>query len=107
MYYINYLKLIIRKENYLLKVNPLRTTTHKFDIRLNAMSFKDLQDKVSRPIIVSENIKFHKSLIDRFIDAFKEEVDKNPFYETSQVWKFYYYPFKLFFSCFLSMIINY
>lgn len=57
---------------------PARARAQAFDIRLNAMDFKDLQNKVSRPIIVPQNITFHKTLLDRFIDAFKEEVNKNP-----------------------------
>jgi len=68
------------------------------------LSFEDLQDKISQPIIVSQSIKFHKSLIDRFIDAFKEEVNKNPFYETTQVWKFYCY--SLFLIIFLLFFVN-
>lgn len=56
-----------------------------FDIRLNALAFEDLQDKVSRPIVILQNITFHRTLLDRFIDTFKEEVNKNPLYETAQV----------------------
>lgn len=57
----------------------------EFDIRLNALDFKDLQDKVSRPIAILHNITFHRTLLDRFIDTFKEEVNKNPFYHTAEV----------------------
>ncbi|EZA52281.1 hypothetical protein X777_08951 [Ooceraea biroi] len=67
-----------------IQVSSLRAMTQGFDIRLNALTFEDLQDKVSRPIIVSQNITFHKTMLDLFIDTFKKEVDKNPFYETVQ-----------------------
>lgn len=63
----------------------MRAMAQEFDIRLNALDFKDLQDKVSRPIAILHNITFHKTLLDRFIDAFKEEVNKNPFYDTAEV----------------------
>lgn len=54
-------------------------------IRLNALDFRDLQDKVSRPITVLQNVTFHRTLTDRFLDAFREQVADNPVYETSQV----------------------
>jgi len=63
----------------------MRAMAQEFDIRLNALDFKDLQDKVSRPIAVLHNITFHRTLLDRFIDVFKEEVNKNPFYDTTEV----------------------
>jgi len=57
-------------------------------VRLNALDFRDLQDKVSRPITVLQNVTFHRTLTDRFLDAFREQVAENPVYETSQVsWK--------------------
>lgn len=65
----------------ILQVKPTRAMAKAFDIRLNALDFKDLQDKVSRPIIVLQNITFHRTLLDRFIDTFKEEVNRNPFYD--------------------------
>lgn len=67
-----------------IQVKPTRAMAEAFDIRLNALDFKDLQDKVSRPITVLQNIKFHRTLLDRFIDTFKEEVNRNPFYDTAQ-----------------------
>ncbi|KAL6423661.1 hypothetical protein ACFW04_010286 [Cataglyphis niger] len=67
-----------------IQVKPTRAMAEAFDIRLNALDFKDLQDKVSRPIIVLQNITFHRTLLDRFIDTFKEEVNRNPFYDTTQ-----------------------
>lgn len=67
-----------------IQVNPLRALAKSFDIRLNALAFEDLQNKVSRPIVVSQNITLYRTLLDRFVDTFKEEVDKNPFYETTE-----------------------
>ncbi|XP_033209594.1 E3 ubiquitin-protein ligase TM129 [Belonocnema kinseyi] len=67
-----------------IEVKPTRIGAQSFTIRLNALDFKDLQDKVSRPITVLENVTFHRTVLDRFIDTFKEEVAKNPYYETAQ-----------------------
>lgn len=66
-------------------MTPTRSGAKSFDIRLNALDFKDLQDKITRPIIILSNVKFHKTLLDRFVDTFKEQVAKNRQFETSQV----------------------
>ncbi|XP_054002448.1 E3 ubiquitin-protein ligase TM129 isoform X1 [Hylaeus anthracinus] len=67
-----------------IEVKPTRIGAQSFDIRLNALDFKNLQDKVSRPITILQDITFHKTLLDRFIDNFKEQVEKNPLYETAE-----------------------
>ncbi|XP_076659723.1 E3 ubiquitin-protein ligase TM129 [Halictus rubicundus] len=64
-----------------IQVKPTRTGAEPFDIRINALDFKNLEDRVSRPIAILQNIKFHKTLLDRFIDNFKEQVQENPVYE--------------------------
>lgn len=66
-------------------MTPRRPGTQSFNIRLNALDFKDFQDRVSLPITVLPNVTFHKTLLDRFIDTFKEQVANNPRYETQQV----------------------
>ncbi|XP_021922898.1 E3 ubiquitin-protein ligase TM129 isoform X2 [Zootermopsis nevadensis] len=67
-----------------IEVKSVRQGVKPFHIRLNAFDFRDLQDKVSRPITVLQNVTFHRTLVDRFLDAFREQVAENPFYETSQ-----------------------
>ncbi|XP_066586221.1 E3 ubiquitin-protein ligase TM129 isoform X2 [Prorops nasuta] len=67
-----------------IEVKPTRAGAQSFDLRLNALDFKDLQDKVSRPITVLQNVTFHKTLLDRFIDTFKETVEGNPYYDIEQ-----------------------
>ncbi|XP_066999272.1 E3 ubiquitin-protein ligase TM129 [Anabrus simplex] len=61
-----------------------RTGVNPFTIRLDALDFKDLQDKVSRPITVLQNITFHQTLNDRFLEAFREQVAENPEYTTNE-----------------------
>ena len=68
-------------------VTPTRAGAKPFTIRLNALDFKDLQDRVVRPITVLENVVFHKTLVDRFVDTFKEQIRRNPEYLTTQVFK--------------------
>ncbi|CAL7937396.1 unnamed protein product [Xylocopa violacea] len=67
-----------------IEVKSTRRGSQPFDIRLNVFDFKNLQDKVSRPITVLQNIKFHKTLLDKFIDNFKEQVQENPYYEYTE-----------------------
>ncbi|XP_017889747.1 E3 ubiquitin-protein ligase TM129 [Ceratina calcarata] len=67
-----------------IEVKSSRAGAKPFDIRLNVFHFKKLQDKVSRPITILQNIKFQKSLLDKFIDNFKEQVQENPYYEFTE-----------------------
>jgi hypothetical protein len=84
-------------------------------VRINAVDFRDLEDKVSRPITVLQNVTFHRTLLDRFLVAFQEQVAKNAIYATSEVsfkcnymfkrtciQLFSYYNRKLGFSCHLG-----
>lgn len=54
-------------------------------VRLNAMDFRDFEEKVSCPITVLQNVTFHRTLLDRFLVAFQEQVAKNAVYETTEV----------------------
>ncbi|XP_023248642.1 E3 ubiquitin-protein ligase TM129-like [Copidosoma floridanum] len=67
-----------------IEVTPTRPGARSFDIRLNALDFKDLQDRVTRPIVVLDSVVFHRTLLDRFIDTFKDQVGKNREFETAQ-----------------------
>jgi E3 ubiquitin-protein ligase TM129 len=68
-----------------IQVKPTRAGVKEFSIRINSLDFKDLQDRVNRPITVLSSVKFHTSLIDRFIDVFVEEAKRNPKYTTQPV----------------------
>ncbi|CAK9824101.1 E3 ubiquitin-protein ligase TM129 [Anthophora retusa] len=67
-----------------IEVKSTRIGAQPFDIRLNALNFTNLQEKVSRPITILQNITFHKTLLDKFIDSFKEQVQENPYYECAE-----------------------
>lgn len=68
-----------------IEVKSSRQGINTFIIRINASDFKDLKDRVARTIIILPNVKFHQSVMDQFVDVFKETIKKNPTYETTQV----------------------
>ena len=65
-----------------IQVKPTRAGVKHFIIRINSLDFKDLQDRVNRPITILSSVKFHTSLIDRFIEVFVAEAKKNPRYSS-------------------------
>ncbi|XP_011497085.1 PREDICTED: E3 ubiquitin-protein ligase TM129 [Ceratosolen solmsi marchali] len=67
-----------------IKITPNRSGARAFNIRLKALDFKNLQDKITRPIIVLESVVFHRTLLDKFIEIFKEQIAQNPEFETTQ-----------------------
>lgn len=67
-----------------IEVKSMRAGAESFDIRLNVFHFKKLQEKIARPITILENIKFQKSLLDKFIDNFKEQAQENPRYSFTE-----------------------
>jgi hypothetical protein len=52
---------------------------------LNAFHFKDLQDKILQPIANIQNVTIHRTLSDRFLEAFQEQVEQNAVYTTNEV----------------------
>lgn len=70
-----------------INVKPTRNGTSEFSIRLNALDFKDLQDRLHRPITILSGVTFNKSIIERFIDVFKEQISLNEKFQTAQVIK--------------------
>lgn len=74
-----------------IEVKSSRECVTPFIIRLNALDFRDLQDRVARTITVLPNVIFHKSLMDKFVDTFKEVIVENPRYITQQVFLFILY----------------
>lgn len=58
---------------------------NNFNIRLKSLDFQDLQNKAKKPIVILNSVVFHRTLLDRFVDTFKEQVAQNEVYETAQV----------------------
>ncbi len=67
-----------------IEVKPTRDGVKSFRIRINSLDFRDLQDRINRPITVLSSVKFHTTLIDRFVAVFTEEIKRNPTYLFSQ-----------------------
>ncbi|XP_054280607.1 E3 ubiquitin-protein ligase TM129-like isoform X1 [Macrosteles quadrilineatus] len=61
-----------------IKVSFTQRGSHHFYIRLNALDYKDLKDKVLRPIQVAQDIVFHQTKAEQFVEVFKEQVYLNP-----------------------------
>merc|ERR1711997_210479 len=59
-------------------VKNRRANLESFTFRLNSLEYQNLQDKVRGPIQNIENIHIYKSITERFVEVFKEEVEKNP-----------------------------
>lgn len=66
-------------------VKPTRTGVQEFSIRINALDFKHLQDRINRPITILAGVNFNRSVIDRFIEVFKAQIALNPVYRTEQI----------------------
>lgn len=68
-----------------IRVKPTRPGVCEFVIRINALDFKTLQDRMLRPISILDGVTFNKSAIDRFIEVFKQQVQLNPEYNIDEV----------------------
>ncbi|KAG4080150.1 hypothetical protein HA402_008221 [Bradysia odoriphaga] len=66
-------------------VKPTRTGVKEFSIRINALDFKHLQDRIDRPITILAGVNFNRSVIDRFIEVFRAQIALNPVYRTEQI----------------------
>lgn len=53
--------------------------------RIQADSFRDMQDKINKPISIAKEIILRQSLNDRFIEAFVEQVRSNPRFDYRNV----------------------
>uniref|UniRef100_A0A182T207 Uncharacterized protein n=1 Tax=Anopheles maculatus TaxID=74869 RepID=A0A182T207_9DIPT len=58
-------------------VKPQVSRVRPFIIRINISHIKELRDRLQRPILVMPSVQF-RSLTERFVEAFKEEVALNP-----------------------------
>lgn len=66
-------------------VKTNRAGVPDFHIRINALEFRNLEERITRPIVIPSNIQFHRNVIDRFIDVFKEQVSLNPIYKADRI----------------------
>ncbi|VIO86475.1 Uncharacterized protein BM_BM10973 [Brugia malayi] len=60
------------------------STTQRFEpfiIRIRAESFRDLRNKLDKPIAVAREVVLKQSLNERFVEAFTQQIALNPKYE--------------------------
>ncbi|XP_037577326.1 E3 ubiquitin-protein ligase TM129 [Dermacentor silvarum] len=61
-------------------VKSRRPGIPSFTIRVNSMEYNDLKEKLQAPLDNVRNIVIHRSLSDRFTDAFRSHVEQNARY---------------------------
>lgn len=66
-----------------IEVKSSRPSVEPFIIRINSENFLNLQDRLTRTINVMPDVKFHKNILERFVDVFKENMKENPRYESA------------------------
>jgi len=60
-----------------IKVSSIPPHETEFFIRLNALEFSDMKDRLNAPLLNARNIVIHQTLNDRFMIAFKEQIQQN------------------------------
>lgn len=61
-----------------LQVKNRRPNAESFEFRLNSLEYQNLQDKLQGPIENIRNIQIFKTVSERFVEVFREEVTLNP-----------------------------
>lgn len=61
-------------------VNSHRDHVPSFDIRVNSQEYNDLRDKLQAPLENARNVVVHRTLSDRFLEAFRAIVEQNSKY---------------------------
>ncbi|KAJ0179109.1 hypothetical protein K1T71_004821 [Dendrolimus kikuchii] len=63
---------------------PSREEVRKFTFRITAAALRDLQPRLMRPVRVPDHISLLPTLIERFVNVFKQYVEQNPVYYVDQ-----------------------
>jgi len=61
-----------------IKVLNRKSEIPSFIFRLNSLEYQNLQDKISGTITNLGNIQVYKTVSERFVDVFKEQISENP-----------------------------
>lgn len=61
-----------------IEVKNRRLNAESFRFRLNSLEYQNLQDKLQGPIENIRNIQIFKTVSERFVEVFREEVARNP-----------------------------
>jgi len=60
-----------------IKVMTIPPNEQTFFINLNSIEYNDLKDRLSAPIRKAQDLVIHQTLSDRFLEAFKEQINFN------------------------------
>ncbi|XP_064383296.1 transmembrane protein 129-like [Halichondria panicea] len=69
------------KQYLTINVNSINSKFKSFSIRLNSHQYSQLTDKLQAPIRTARTVLIQQSLSDRFISAFREQVQRNGMYQ--------------------------
>ena len=61
-----------------IRVNNRRNPSKPFQFRLKSTEYRDLDSRLRRPIVNIENIAIYKTATERFVEVFREHVERNP-----------------------------
>jgi len=68
-----------------IRVSSIPPHQRTFDLHVNAVEYQDMKDRLSAPIRNARNVVINQSLSDRFLNAFREQVEANGRMETNQL----------------------
>jgi hypothetical protein len=68
-----------------IRVSSIPPHERTFDLNVNAMEYKEMKDRLNAPIRNARDIVINQSLSDRFLNAFREQVEANGILETNQL----------------------
>lgn len=66
-------------------VQNRKPNIESFSIRVNSLEYQNLQDKIRGPISNVRNLQIFKTVGERFVEVFREEVEKNPIVTVEEV----------------------
>ena len=64
-----------------IQIASINAAVEPFVIRLNSAEYGDLREKLQAPIRNARNVVIHQSLSDRFVQAFRDQVEQNVTYK--------------------------
>ncbi|XP_053600604.1 uncharacterized protein LOC128669661 isoform X2 [Plodia interpunctella] len=67
-----------------IEVIPSRDDVKRFTFRISTAALRDLQPRLVNPVRVPEHISLLPTLIERFVNVFKQHIEQNPVYYVDQ-----------------------
>uniref|UniRef100_A0A1E1W5E3 Uncharacterized protein n=1 Tax=Pectinophora gossypiella TaxID=13191 RepID=A0A1E1W5E3_PECGO len=67
-----------------IEVIPSRDDIRRFSFRMSTTALRDLQPRLAMPVRVPDHISLLPTLIERFVNVFKQHIEQNPVYIVDQ-----------------------